>query len=339
MAVDKKISELAFGKNIRNNFLPIVENGVNKRLYLQTLSKRFDILNKTQNYNLKQTDYRNLIVCNCNQSPYGDLNLYLPAGADAIIGFPYVVQHGIYQGFVKVNVKGGSGNKILYKGQELDYFLLYSKGQKVEFLWDGNYWMPKKETDIIMDIGFLDFSDQAARHLGNGVTYDNKSVAGSWTGQVFTEEISGFSAVCIYDDTVNSILYFYELSSGFTYFTNNRQLTASNGITCDVNEASGTSENIDYDLYHGFGISVLNYYVRSFYNTSANFNSALDITYQNGGDDVDTGSKGNMVGLIQVDNNSCIIQTDIDGFGIISTLGAQSTVTAVAANLNQRIIF
>lgn len=268
MAIDKKISELAFGKNIRNNFLPIVENGVNKRLYLQTLSKRFDILNKTQDYNIKQVDYRNLIIGNCNQNPYGDLNLYLPSGADAIIGYPYSAQHGIYQGFVKVNVKAGSGNKILYKGQQLDYFLLYSSGQKVGFVWNGNYWIPKKETDIIMNINWFKISDHTNRHVGNALTYDNKSAAISLTGQVITEEISGFSAVVIYDDTVNSILYYYELSTGFTFFTNNRELTSSSGITCDVNEASGSNLNIDYNLYDGSGLNIDNKKIRLFYHAT-----------------------------------------------------------------------
>lgn len=321
MAVDKKISELAFGKNIRNNFFPIVENGVDKRLYLQTLSKRFDILNKTQDYNLKQTDYRNLIVGNCNQNPYGDLNLYLPAGADAIIGYPYAVQHGIYQGFVKINVKGGSGNKILYKGQELDYFLLYSKGQKVEFLWDGNYWIPKKETDITIDVGWYGLSSWAARELGNGVTYDNKSAAVSLTGQIITEEISGFSAVVIYDDTVNSILYYYELSAGFTFFTNNRELTSSSGITCDVNEASGSNKNIDYNLYHGFGIDILK--------INKNFIISIDGTYNTSQQLIYADISGTASGLTwyQISSTILKIQTEsTSGYVFINDAGVGSSI-------------
>lgn len=317
MAVDKKISELAFGTNARNNLITIVENGVNKKLYLQSASKRFDILNKTQDYNIKQSDYRNLIIGNCNQNPYGDLNLYLPAGANAIIGYPYQAQHGIYQGFVKVNVKGGSGNKILYKGQELDYFLLYSKGQKVEFLWDGNYWIPEKKSDIIMDVGWYGNASWAARELGNAVTYDNKSVASSLTGQLITEEISGFSAVVIYDDTINSILYYYELSAGFTFFTNNRELTSSSGITCDVNEASGSNKNIDYKLYDGSGVNILYKNIETVINSSASFNSSFKYNTQ-----IDA-QVGTTYGLLpnQVSSNSNDNQTGSGGLRYIDSAG------------------
>ena len=279
MIKDEKISQLPFGSNLRNNLITMLENGINKNLYLRSLSKMYDIEENIIDTTCLTSDFGKLFIGNCNQigGTYGTINYYLPTGSDAIKGYPYDFQCGQYQGNIKVNVGVGSGQKILYKSQELDSFLIYSKGQQICFYWNGAYWIPIKKTDIIMAVNLANRSDWTGVQIGNGVKYDNKSAVGSLTGQVITEATSGFSAIIVYDDTINSILYYYELSSGFTYFTNNRELTASNGITCDVDEASGTNKNIDYNLYHGFGINLFQYNYDFFVSTDGTWNNSFRV--------------------------------------------------------------
>lgn len=308
--------------------------------WINTRNVAWSVETKTSDYTLTTADLNKMIIANPNSVQYGELEIELPAGSATIVGRPYLIKHGANQGLVGIVVNSGSGNKIIFHGQELDALLIYEKGGHWELIWDGTNWSCHGSTNMI--IGFKNRADWTNVQIGNGVGYDNKSASVDLTGMVITEATSGFTAIVVYDSAgtgASGDLYYYNVSSGFTFWTNDRQLTASDGTTCDVDEISGSSKDQNSNFYHGFGVSINNYIVRSFYNTSASFTGAIDITYENGGDDVDTGSIGNMIALLQNDVNSAIIQTDVDGIGIINTSGSQSTVSVTDAYIYQETYF
>jgi hypothetical protein len=109
--------------------------------------------------------------------------------------------------------------------------------------------------------GMINRNDWTSEGIGSAFTYDNKSSTFDITGEKGTEEISNNTFLCIHDDTpagAAGTCYCVNVT-GTGIFTNNREVTFGNSETCDVNEASGSSKNIDYDLYHN-----LNLYFPSF---------------------------------------------------------------------------
>lgn len=271
----------------------------------------------------------NTIIANPNtSSQYGLLTISAPATGANNIGKPYRVEHGANQGLCRVDANGLQ--KFLWKGKDLQYIVLYHPGDYVEFYWNSNLskWSIK-DYNIAMRLNWDNNSDWTNREFGNGVTYDNKSAAIDLTGMVVTEATSNYTAIIVYDAGgvgASGILYVYDYSSGFTFWTNNRQLTTSDGTTCDVNEVSGTSKNIDYNLYHGFDVNIIDISSELFVSTDATWNNAFRST--NG---VAVGTGGQALGrnAYQVDTNSLKMQVGGDGIEyILDSLGSLGNLAA-----------
>jgi hypothetical protein len=173
-----------------------------------------------------------------------------------------------------------------------------------------------------IDIGWQNCSDWTNRTLGNGVTYNNKSAAVDLTGEKITEETSGFTAIVLFDSGgtgSSGILYIYNLSSGFTFWTNDRELTAGGGTTCDVDEGTGSSKNQNYNFYHGFGEYLQNINKKIIYSEDSTEGSVFipDLILRGGGDVSDDYG----VTYFGVDINSFTQQTGQDGIAYIGDDG------------------
>lgn len=187
----------------------------------------------------------------------GLITVTLPTMADNI-GKWYDIEFKTGQGLIMID---GEGSETLsFKGESILTALIYSKGGNYRVFNNGSNWIMKGTN--LMRRGYTNESDESYRNYGNGVTYDNGSGTSTkntdWTGQLVTSSVDGFSGVVVEDTGgtgTTGILYVYELSSGFLYWTNDRKLTASNGQTIDINEPSGgNTKNVSSLFYDGFGI-------------------------------------------------------------------------------------
>ena len=277
---------------------------------------------KTSDYTITTSDINKMIVANPNTvSQYGLLTIELPLGSSTIIGRRYKVKHGSNQGLIKIIVNSGGSDKIIFKGNQINYVLLYAIGDTWDFIWDGTNWLVEGST--ILKTNYRNRSDWTNVHIGNGVTYDTKSAAVDLTGMVITESTSGYTAIVVYDSGgtgTSGVLYVYGLSSGFTYFTDGYTLTASDGTTALVNEASGISKNVDYNFYHGFGVNISEITPNWYFSTDGSENNSYLQVFTNRNPDY--GST-----LQQVSENIAKIQVGGNGIVYINDSGTAVVIT------------
>jgi len=281
----------------------------------------------TSDETLLDTEIYNTFNLNPNTvSQYGLLTLIAPATGGNKSDKIYRVEHGGNQGLCRVDANGAQ--RFNFKGNDLQYILLYMPGNYIEFFWNTNTskWSIK-DYQIYMPVGYQNRSDWTAVHIGNGVTYDNKSAGVDFTGMVITEATSNFTGVVVEDTGgagASGILYIYDLISSFTFWTNNRTITASDGTTADIDEATGTSRNINYNLYHGFG--TINVDMTAYINNTPVIGNALCITKLAAYTSLGI-TYGNQVYII--DTNTIKLQTG--EFGMVSIADATSHIIIIAA--------
>lgn len=256
------------------------------------------------------------ILVSCNQSgKEGLITVTLPTLADNI-GKWYEVEHDSPQGLVMVDGEGAE--TLNFGGEQLTTCLIYSSGMGYKFKNNGTDWTMRGCNHMKKNMD--NRADWSNVHIGNGVTYDNKSAAVDLTGMVITEATSSFTGVVVEDTGgtgASGILYVYELSSGFTFWTNNRQLTASDGTTCDVDETSGSSKDQDYDFYHGFGVPLIKLKLQFVISTDGTDNNSWIST----GSDVTTAlTNCHGIQTDAIDTNSIRKQSGILGiFHVLNT--------------------
>jgi hypothetical protein len=286
-----------------------------------TIGNMLEVANyatKTTDYTILDTDYsgeRFIGNPNSSSAQWGLLTFTLPTIADNI-GKWYEVEHGANQGLIKIASESSDG--LYFRQQTKSSVLLYSPGSVYN---NGSKWVVTGSN--LFDTSWCNRTDWTNVHIGNGVTYDTKSAAVDLTGRVITESTSNFSAVIV-EDTGNTsstgILYIYELSSGFTFWTNNRTLTASGGKTCLVNETTGgTSLNIDYNLDHEFGSYQSKFRTRLFWSSDGTDANEVEVNanYDSGGTSPNRGYNN-----YNVSANAIKIQTGTaEAFGIVADDG------------------
>jgi hypothetical protein len=221
----------------------------------------------TSNYTITDTDWYDEIYCN-HSSTTGLITVTLPTVADND-GRLIRIQN-IGHGLTKIDGEGAE--TISLKGKSLSQVFIYMKDNYIEIKSNGSEWITN-EKQISMDTSLQSRSDWTAVHMGNGFTYDTKSTSGTdWTGATISDT-SGQTAICVYDTGASSasgILYFYNVSSENNgIWTNNDTITQTNGDTCLVNEITGSSKNVDYNLYHGSGFDIDDIIMRLYYATDA----------------------------------------------------------------------
>lgn len=259
-----------------------------------------------------------ILVSPNSSTQKGKITVTLPTMADNI-GKWYEVAHKTGQGLIEVDGEGAE--TLNFKGEQLTTCKIYSAGMGYKFQNNGSDWTMNGSNSL--KIGFQNRSDWTNVHMGNGVTYDNGSAASTksvdWTGMVVTEATSGFTGVVVEDTGgagTTGILYVYELSSGFTFWTNDRVLTASNGETIDVNEGTGSSKNVDYSLYHGSGIYIKDVYPLILVASSASPTTSIRVNYI-------CSTSATVLGdnYASIDNNEILAQTGTGGYAVLDSNG------------------
>lgn len=266
-------------------------------------------------------------LVNCNTaSQYGLITINLPTLADNV-GKWFEVEMGADQGMILVDGEGGEF--LNYKGDQILTCLIYNPGMQYKFFNNGTDWVMSGCNRLRKSYG--NRSEYRASHFGNGVTYDNGGAASTksvdWTGMVVTEATSGFTGVVVEDTGgagLAGILYIYDLSSGFTFWTNNRVLTASNGETIDINEGTGSSKNIDYDFFHEFGINRRDITsITCSVSTDGTDNNSFEISL---GNINSNGANEFGTTISQVDTNSNQIQSSGEGWVYVNAAGVQIAI-------------
>lgn len=199
-----------------------------------------------------------ILVSPNSSTQKGIIIVTLPTMADNI-GKWYDIEFKTGQGLVMIDGEGAE--TLMFRNTTIPTALLYSAGASYRVSNNGSNWV-MKGTNLYKTNWFAT-NDETDRNFGFAVTYDNGSGTSTkntdWTGMVITEATSGFTAVVVEDTGgtgTTGILYCLEASTSFTQWTNDRVLTASNGQTIDINEVSGSSKNIDYNIFHDFGINI-----------------------------------------------------------------------------------
>jgi hypothetical protein len=298
--------------------------------------KSLDVIVKDADYTILDSDPEDIFIGDPNSSTQkGLLTITAPATGSNTSKLRRI-EHGTTRGLMRANANGSQ--RFNFKGKSLQYILLYMPGDYVEFYWNTNTskWSIH-DYKISMPVNFQNQSDYTLVKLGNGVTYDNKSAAIDFTGMVITEATSNFTAIVVEDTGgtgTSGILYVYDLSSAFTFWTNNRVLTASDGTTADVNEVSGTSKNVNYGLHNGFGVDITDYKLRVFISTDGSANNSFEI-FQSHDNSADNYGFTNF----QISTSASDIWTGTGGISYVNTSGSVAKIQAQDWYINKILEF
>lgn len=259
------------------------------------------------------------ILVQCNTvSQYGVITITLPTLADNIGKWFDIEHEATNEGLVIVDGEGAE--TLRYKGTQITQNPIYSKGDTFRYEDNGTDWKISGSTKMV--IGWQNRSDWTNVHIGNGVTYDNKSAAVDWTGMSFSDGTN--TATVAYDSGgtgAAGTLYFYNISGGTGVFTDGATLTAANSDTADVDETGGgTSKNIDYNLYHGFGVNIKNIEKTITLSTDGTENNSFDILFS------PTSATTTGLTFFQIDINSFQTQLGTGGINYTDTSGIGQTI-------------
>lgn len=272
------------------------------------------------------------ISCKTNTaSQYGTLTVTLPTLA-ANIGKWFEIEHEeTNEGLVIVDAEGAE--YLRYKGQQISQNPIFSKGDSFVYKNTGTDWKMKGNT--YFEVGWQNRSDWTNVHIGNGVTYDNKSDTVDWTGMTFSDGTN--TATCVYDSGgagLTGTLYFYNISGGTGVFTDGATLTAANSDTADVDEGTGTSKNIDYNLYHVFGVNLKNINDSMIISSDGTENNSFKLRGQDKQIDAELGW-----GIFQVDTNTLKNQISTEGLLNIQDNGNAAALATDDWYVNQILEF
>jgi len=319
MAENKKISEFSQALVAKGNYkIPVVDGISNK--YMNSNDLIIGITSKTSDYSLTSNDF-GIFISNPNTaSQKGTLNCELPLLSSISTVSKYRIVHGSNEGLIKIRVNDSGSDKILYKNNQLSYILLYSPGDSFELYTDGSAWYLNGNT--IMQVGWINRSAWGNVKIGNGVTYDNKSAAVDWTGMTFSDGLN--TATIAYDSGGTSSsgeLYFYNISGGTGVFTDGAILTAVNSDTAEVNEGSGTSKNVNKNLYYGFGINLKLFNVLYSVSTDGTENNTLRLPF------ISSGVNNGGVTPYQIGDTIIQYQTGLSGISYTNGSGAGASLS------------
>ena len=277
-------------------------------------------------YVILDTDDIQLYVMQPNTaSQYGKLNITLPTGANNT-GKVFQFLHSNNEGICSILPEGAE--QIIYRGEQLTELKLYSTHNKASLVWsiDAGAWVILELFSNI-STGWINTNDWTNRELGSQIfNYDNKSAATDFTGQVIIEATSNNTWVVLSDSGgvgASGTLTCYN-ATGTGFATNNRQITASDGTTADVNEPSGSTKNNDSGVIHNFASNYKDGYERNFVISSdGTDNNVIDlgVSYQ-----TIVGSLGYSV--FQIDNNSYKFQTGLNGLNYLNDAGSPVQISS-----------
>lgn len=333
MARGRKISDWTetLIANNSQEFL-INNNGITNKI--KWLALKNNVISTMRNKIIVTSDYSipdsipsgtTILVKTNTSTQYGIITITLPTLADNI-GKWYEIKHdSTNDGLIIVDGEGSE--KLRYKGIQIETNKIYSKGDSYKYYNNGVDWEMSGGT--VIRTGLQNRSDWTSVTLGNAFDYDNKSDGIDLTGMIISEATSLQTAVVVYDSGgtgTSGTLYVYNIddsatSTGLGVWTNNRVITASDGTTCDVNEASGTSKNTNNNFCHSFGVNLLAYFPQLLISSSVNYNNSFYRQPSTSNSDVSTGCA-----FRQVDSNNITVPTHIEGMQYISGPGSGSVL-------------
>jgi hypothetical protein len=214
-----------------------------------------------------------------------------------------------------LSVLDGNGANIIFKNNTLTSLKLIMKSDICIARSNGTVWVV--EHCYISELtGFIARNDWAAVDFSSAFTYDTKSASIDFTGQ----HISGTNnaALVVYDSGgtgASGILYLCNQSgSDGGVWANNEVVTCgSGGYTCLVNEVSGSSKNIDYNVYHALGLDQIDLDLESFYSANATWATSYRISHHPVGN-----ASNPSFNWYEVDNNTLTYIIYTQGFNIIT---------------------
>lgn len=343
MAENKKISQFTPATTVQDNDkIPFVRGNLNLYGNWQTLRNNaiLNLKTITSDYSIQSTDrYTHIDISHSPSSAL--ININLPK-LSTYNGPPIKITNvGSDNGLSYINKNSLDSANILFNDEAKSTVNLYMRGDYVLVRSNGTYWIVE-DYNINIEIGWQNRSDWTNVHIGNGVTYDNKSAAIDWTGKKFSGD-DGFgtnTCICLYDSGGTGTageLYFYNISGSLGYFTDGNTLTASDGSgTALVNEISGDSKDVDYNLYHGFDISFFNISINLILNSSASITNA----YYNPWSSWEAAGNSLSSNYIIIDNNQCKLQSGATrGFTLTQDNGTALYIDTDDWFVNQKLKF
>lgn len=288
---------------------------------------------------IADTETNNTFVLDPNTvTQYGQLTYTMPATGNNKPSKLYRFEHGANQGLVRGYANSGQVFD-WYGISDLNYITMYMPGQFFEAYWNTNKskWSIWNH-NIFMPIGYQNRSEYRNVHIGNGVTYDTKSSGIDFTGMVisWSDGSNTCTAVVVYDSGgtgTSGILYFYNISGGLNIFPNNNTITASDGTTALVNEATGTNKNVDYNIYHGFGLNEIDIKKEWRLSSDGTPNNSYNVLFGS----IVTGARGNTI--FQDSINDFHFQTNGGGIPFTQDSGVAVDLTTADYYINQKLIF
>ncbi len=202
-------------------------------------------------------------------------------------------------------------NKISLNGNLLSTVKLFMEDDYVNLIFSTS---EIKVTDKYISIitNMINTNSWTSRDLGCAFTYDNKSAAVDLTGQHITEATSNQTAVILYDSGgvgASGVMYVYNIAIGTGVWTNNRQVSCGvGGYTFDVDEPSGSSKNIDYDIYHNLGLGLGLFKFHIYISSDGTLTNTTEVSFQVDDPGAGNGGGGNVNYL---DSNSIRIATGV----------------------------
>ena len=223
-------------------------------------------------------------------------------------------------------IDGEGAETISLFGNSLATLKLLMEDDYIEVKSNGTEWKVKHYY-LSMITNFINRSDWTNVHIGSAFTYDNKSAAVDLTGQHFQVADGGSlqKAIILYDSGgvgLTGTMYVYNITDSTTslgVWTNNQTCTVgSGGYTFDVNEGTGSSKNIDYNIYHGVGIKTI--YFNPIIYVSSDGTDNNTIKFSMGAYDSRDYS------LYQIDTNYFKLQSGLNGIQILDDAGTTQVI-------------
>ena len=267
------------------------------------------------NLTISDTDYLGSILVG-HTSTTALVTVTLPTVADNIERRIRIQNTGT--GLTKIDGEGAETISLF--GTALSQVYLLTEDDYVELVSEGTEWKVE-HCYISMITNMLNKADWTDTYGGSAFTYDNKSAAVDLTGQHIQIADGGSlqKAVILYDSGgtgASGTMYVYYITDRTTslgVWTNNQTCTCgSGGYTFDVNEVSGSSKDINYDLHHRLGIDFKYIKFHSFWNATDSYTGALDVSDRS---NASTSSYG--IDNYQIDTNSIRRYYGASGFAII----------------------
>jgi hypothetical protein len=312
----RDISDLSLGSLVNaTNFL-IENSGAPERITFAGLeseisagTKLLNVLTRTTDYNILDNDGYDLFEAN-HGAATKLITFTLPTLTDNIgrvLRFK-----NLATGYAKIDGEGAEtidGKAALY---------LFGASDELIIVAGSTEWVVLSYS-MYIDSGYINTNDWTDRDLGF-VAVDYNNLVGAFAiGEIITEAVSGNKGTILSDN--GSTLILYNVTGGGV-FTNTRGLTGGqSGATATVNEGTGSTKNLDSDIYHGTGYNLSELLNTLIVSTDATENNSFEIFQF----ELNRATTHGYT-IFQTNTNSLQLQTGGAGIGYVVVGGGSNTL-------------